>query len=120
MKCEHDTRTLELPGLGEPAKGLSLQRLLQQRANLELDLVRAETKPANTCSKAGRGAYKVKMNASSHAMRRVAAGLTMKELAKRAGVSLRTLERLEGQGGDISLESRRAIRAALDQAEASR
>lgn len=94
MKCEHDTRTLELPGLGEPAK------------------------PASACSKAGRGAYKLKMNATSHAMRRVAAGLTMKELAKRAGVSLRTLERLEGQGGDISLQSRRAIRDALDLAEA--
>lgn len=96
MRCEHDNRTLELPGMGEPAK------------------------PANTCSRAGRGAYKVKMNATSHAMRRVAAGLTMKELAKRAGVSLRTLERLEGQGGDISLESRRAIRDALDLAEAIR
>lgn len=96
MRCEHDSRTLELPGLGQYVQ------------------------PATPAAPAGRGAYKLKLNASSHAMRRVAAGLTMKELAKRAGVSLRTLERLEGQGGDISLASRRAIRDALDLAEATR
>lgn len=97
MRCEHDTRTLELPGL-PPAPS---------------------TKPATTCSKQ-RGVYKLKLNASSWAMRRAAAGLTMKELAKRAGVGPRTLERLEGQGGDISLTMRRAIRDALELAEASR
>jgi predicted transcriptional regulator len=93
MRCEHDVRTRELPGLGEFVK------------------------PATQAKPEGRGAYKVKLNASSWAMRRVAAGLTMKQLAQRAGVSLRTLERLEGQGGDVSLQSRRAIRDALDMAE---
>lgn len=96
MKCEHDTRTFELPGLPAPAK------------------------PATQAQPNGRGSYKAKQYATSWAQRRCAVGLTMKELAKRAGVSLRTLERLEGQSDDVSLQSRHAVRDALALIEATR
>lgn len=109
MRCEHDNRTLELPGLGEPARGFSLAALLQQRT-----LAIAETKPA---SRGGRGPYR-KAWATEWGRRRAALGLTMKELAELAGVGLRTIERIE-RGAKPSLGVEIQLHDALRRAEAN-
>lgn len=113
MRCEHDNRTLELPGLGEPARGFSLAALLQQRAELQRTLAIAETKPA---SRGGRGPYR-KAWATEWGRRRAALGLTMRELAELAGVGLRTIERIE-RGHKPSLGVEIQLHEALRRAEA--
>ncbi len=97
MKCEHDTRTLELPGLGEPAKPASAPPV-----------------------RAGRGPYRSPGKAlycNGWFKSRQALGLTMKELAELAGVGLRTIERIE-RGHKPSLGVEIQLHEALRRAEA--